>query len=87
MTRPGAGKVVVRRRGRGYMAIADSVTSGGEKSVTLTRRGERYVEALPTAAGAIERQLRDELGETEFTSFYRLLDSWRTGRSTAWGRI
>lgn len=83
ITRQGAGKVVSRLRDRGYVSIADSATSGREKSVTLTPHGAAYLEAQGNAAGAIERQLRKELGDQEFDGLYRLLDLLAEGRETS----
>ena len=40
ITRQGASKVVGDLRDRGYVAVADSLTSKREKSVTLTSQGE-----------------------------------------------
>ena len=74
ITRQGAGKVVGHLRERGYVLVADSATSGREKSVSLTSRGAKYLAAQRTAARAIESQMRSELGETGFSALYRLLD-------------
>ena len=50
ITRQGASKVVSRLRDRGYVSIADSSTSGREKSVTLSPHGAAYLEAQRKAA-------------------------------------
>lgn len=75
ITRQGAGKVVGRLRDRGYVAVADSTTSGREKSVTLTSRGMEYLDAQRTASRNIEDELRAELGEAGFSALGRLLDA------------
>ena len=73
ITRQGAGKVVAHLRDRGYVAIADSVTSGREKAVTVTGRGRDYLGAQRAAARAIENELRAALGEDGFTGLFSLL--------------
>ena len=50
ITRQGATKVVGHLRDAGYVAVADSATSRREKSVTLTSRGNDYLQAQRTAA-------------------------------------
>ena len=82
ITRQGAGKVVSRLRDRGWVSIADSPTSGREKSVTLTPLGVSYLEAQRAAAREIERQLRKDLGQSELASLYRLLDVLGEERET-----
>ena len=83
ITRQGASKVVSRLRDRGYVSIADSSTSGREKSVTLTPHGAAYLEAQRKAARTIERRLRKELGDPEFDALYRLLDILAEGQETS----
>jgi len=83
ITRQGAGKVVNRLRDRGYLSIAESSTSGREKSVTLTPRGAAYLEAQRKAVRAIEQELRSELGRLEFDGIYRLLDILAEGQETS----
>ena len=79
ITRQGAGKVVSHLHDRGYVAVADSPTSGREKAVTLTVMGAHYLEAQGDAVRTIERQLRKELGEEPLTALHRLLDVLDTG--------
>jgi DNA-binding MarR family transcriptional regulator len=62
ITRQGASKVVAHLRNRGYVSVADSATSGREKSVTLTSRGSEYLAAQRTTARKIEAELVAELG-------------------------
>jgi DNA-binding MarR family transcriptional regulator len=63
MTRQGAGKVVSHLQDRGYVAVADSPTSGREKTVTLTALGDRYLSAQRSAARTIERNIDANLRE------------------------
>jgi DNA-binding MarR family transcriptional regulator len=62
ITRQGASKVVGHLRDRGYVVVADSATSGREKSVTLTAIGNDYLQAQRAAARAIENELAATLG-------------------------
>jgi DNA-binding MarR family transcriptional regulator len=73
ITRQGAAKVVGHLLDRGYVSVADSATSGREKSVTLTPRGAEYLAAQRKAARGIERHLRSELGEEGFVGLRALL--------------
>jgi DNA-binding MarR family transcriptional regulator len=73
ISRQGAGKVVAKIRDRGYVMISDSTTSGREKVVSLTPRAAAYFAAQRQAARGIERQLREEVGETAFDGLYLLL--------------
>jgi DNA-binding MarR family transcriptional regulator len=73
ITRQGASKVVGRLRDRGYLSVADSATSGREKSVTLTPRGAEYLAAQRKAARGIERRLRSEVGDAGFDALHSLL--------------
>ncbi len=82
ITRQGAGKVVSRLRDRGWVSIADSPTSGREKSVTLTPLGASYLEAQRAAAREVERQLGKDLGEPGLAGLHRLLDVLGEGRET-----
>jgi DNA-binding MarR family transcriptional regulator len=75
ITRQGAAKVVAHLCDRGYVSIADSASSGREKSVTVTSRGNKYLEAQRSAAQGIETNLRAELGEAEFSALRTLLDA------------
>jgi DNA-binding MarR family transcriptional regulator len=74
ITRQGAAKVVGHLHDRGYVSVADSPTSGREKSVTLTSSGTQYLAAQRDAVRTIERHLRKELGEEPLTALHRLLD-------------
>ena len=58
ITRQGAAKVVAHLSDRGYVSVADSASSGREKSVTVTPRGIKYLEAQRSAAQSIEVELR-----------------------------
>ncbi len=73
ITRQGAGRVVGHLCDRGYVSVADSATSGREKSVTLTPRGAEYLAAYRKAARGVERQLRSELGDAGFVALHTLL--------------
>jgi DNA-binding MarR family transcriptional regulator len=79
ITRQGASKVVGRLRDRGYLSVADSATSGREKSVTLTPRGAEYLAAQRKTARGIERQLRSELGDAGFDALHTLLGALGEG--------
>ena len=73
ITRQGASKVVAELRERGYVAVAESSTSKREKSVVLTLLGVDYLAQQRAAAGAIEDELRAELGDGTFVAFGSLL--------------
>jgi DNA-binding MarR family transcriptional regulator len=75
ISRQGAAKVVGDLRGRGYVAVVASATSGREKIVSLTPRAADYLAAQRKAARAIERQLRAQIGIEGFESLARLLDA------------
>ena len=75
ITRQGAAKVVAHLSDRGYVSVADSASSGREKSVTVTSRGIEYLEAQRSAAQSIEAELRSELGEAGFSALRTLLDT------------
>jgi DNA-binding MarR family transcriptional regulator len=75
ITRQGATKVVAHLSDRGYVSVADSASSGREKSVTVTARGIEYLEAQRSAAERIEVALRSELGAAGFSALYALLDA------------
>ena len=79
ITRQGASKVVVYLRDRGYVEVADSMTSKREKSVVLTPRGIDYLALQRAAARAIEDELRAGLGEAGFSALGALLDALGTG--------
>jgi DNA-binding MarR family transcriptional regulator len=79
ITRQGAGKVVAHLRDRGYVAVADSMTSKREKSVVLTPRGIDYLELQRLAARSIEDELRAELGVAAFSALRALLDALDPG--------
>jgi DNA-binding MarR family transcriptional regulator len=73
ITRQGAAKVVGHLRDRGYVSVADSATSGREKSVTLNPRGAEYLATERMAARGIERRLRSEIGDIGFDALYSLV--------------
>lgn len=73
ITRQGAAKVVAHLRERGYVTVADSPSSGREKSVTLTVHGMAYLDAQRTAARSIERELFANLGGAGFSALEMLL--------------
>jgi DNA-binding MarR family transcriptional regulator len=75
ITRQGAAKVVAYLSNRGYVSVADSASSGREKSVTVTSRGIEYLEAQRSAAERIEVELRSELGAAGFSALGALLDA------------
>jgi DNA-binding MarR family transcriptional regulator len=79
ITRQGATKVVRNLCERGYVSVADSSTSGREKSVTLAPRGAEYLAAQRKAAHGIERQLRSELGDAGFVALHALLGALGQG--------
>ncbi len=79
ITRQGATKVVTRLADRDYVAVADSASSGRDKSVTLTDRGVEYLQAQRRAARRIEREIRGRLGETGFAALTELLEALGTG--------
>jgi DNA-binding MarR family transcriptional regulator len=75
ITRQGAAKVVAHLSDRGYVSVADSASSGREKSVTVTSQGIKYLEAQRSAAQSIETELRAELGQAGFSALRTLLDA------------
>ncbi|MGA3146134.1 MAG: MarR family transcriptional regulator [Acidimicrobiales bacterium] len=81
ITRQGATKVVGHLRDAGYVAVADSATSRREKSVTLTSRGNGYLQAQRTAARSIEGELTASLGEEGCSGLFALLDALGDGES------
>jgi DNA-binding MarR family transcriptional regulator len=82
ITRQGAGKVVGHLRDRGYVTVADSATSGREKSVVLTSRGLDYLRVQRAAARTIEDELRAALGEDGFSGLFALLQVLDHGDQT-----
>jgi DNA-binding MarR family transcriptional regulator len=81
ITRQGASKIVGHLRDRGYVEVADSATSRREKSVTLTSRGNEYLQAQRVAARRIEEELAATLGEQGVSSLFALLDALGDGES------
>lgn len=79
ITRQGATKVVGYLRDRGFVAVADSMTSKREKSVVLTPRGIGYLAHQRLAARSIEDELRAELGAAVFSALGALLDALDAG--------
>jgi DNA-binding MarR family transcriptional regulator len=75
ITRQGAAKVVAQLSDRGYVSVANSASSGREKSVTVTALGIKYLEAQRSAAKSIEVELRSALGEAGFSALRTLLDT------------
>ena len=73
ITRQGASKVVKHLRERDYVTVTDSATSGREKTVTVTSRGNDYLRAQRAAARAIEDEVRGSLGDAAFTGLLSLL--------------
>jgi DNA-binding MarR family transcriptional regulator len=82
ITRQGASKVVGQLRDRGYVAVADSPTSGREKSVVVTSRGIDYLRTQRTAAREIEDELRADLGQAGFAGLLTLLELLDHGEQT-----
>jgi DNA-binding MarR family transcriptional regulator len=74
ISRQGAAKVVANLGDRGYVGVADSPTSGREKTVSLTPRGLDYLAAQRQSARSIERQLQTKLGPEGFAGLHRLLE-------------
>lgn len=74
ISRQGAAKIVADLRGRGYLEVGDSVTSGREKTLTLTPRGLDYLDAQRRAVRSIDRRLRGELGDEGVAQLGRLLE-------------
>ena len=75
ITRQGAAKVVTHLVDRGYVHVADSASSGREKSVTLTARGIEYLQAQRRASLQIEAELRTVLGPAGFSALGALLEA------------
>jgi DNA-binding MarR family transcriptional regulator len=77
ITRQGASKAVASLRGRGYVTVTPSPTSGREKIVTLTPRAIDYLAALRKTRQAIQRQVQAELGSDTYAALGRLLEAFR----------
>ena len=75
ITRQGAGKIVGALHDRGYVEVGASMSSGREKTVTLTPRATAYLTAQRKAARRIERQLGAEIGHDGLASLHQLLDA------------
>ncbi len=75
ITRQGAAKIVSSLRDRGYLTVEASATSGREKTVRLTPRALRYLDARRKAARQIERQVLAEVGAEGFESLRRLVQA------------
>jgi DNA-binding MarR family transcriptional regulator len=75
ITRQGAAKLVASLRGRGYVTVEPSATSGREKTVRLTPRAVEYLDAHRKAARRIELQVLTEVGPESFDSLGRLLQA------------
>jgi DNA-binding MarR family transcriptional regulator len=75
ITRQGATKVVAHLSDGGYVSVADSASSGREKSVTVTSRGIKYLQAHGNAVQSIETALRAELGEAGLSALRAFLDA------------
>jgi DNA-binding MarR family transcriptional regulator len=75
ISRQGASKVVANLRARGYVSVEPSTTSGREKVVKITPRALEYLAAHRTAARAIERRLRAQLGPDAFASLEQLVEA------------
>ena len=75
ITRQGAAKVVMHLAERGYVSVADSASSGREKSVTLTARGNEYLAVQRSAAQSIEADLRATVGQAGFSALGALLEA------------
>jgi len=74
ISRQAAGKLVTDLRGRGYVTVAPSPSSGREKAVELTQKAYDYLIAHRDAARAIDRQISRELGPDVFAAVAQLLD-------------
>lgn len=74
ITRQGAGKIVAGLREHGYLNVTPSATDRREKTLTLTSRAERFLQALNDAGRAIEARLREELGAEGVEQLFHALD-------------
>jgi DNA-binding MarR family transcriptional regulator len=79
MSRQGASKAVGHLRDRGYVVIEDSMVSKREKTVILTDLGANYLRQHRSAARAIEKELRAQLGESAFSGLMTLVDALDQG--------
>lgn len=73
ITRQGASKIVAGLRGRGYLEVTPSSGDGREKILTLTPRAVQYLQAIRSAAGAIEARLLHEIGAGALEQFFKTL--------------
>lgn len=73
ITRQGAGKLVTRLRDSGYVTLTASATNGREKTVRLTPRALDYLAAHRRAARAIERQMREQVGDEPLDALHDLV--------------
>jgi DNA-binding MarR family transcriptional regulator len=81
ITRQGAAKVVGHLSDSGYVKVADSATSKREKSVTLTWRGNEYLQAQRVAVRKIEHELSATLGAQGLSGLFVLLEALDDGES------
>ena len=74
ITRQGAAKAVAGLVERGYVRVKPSAASGREKLVTLTARGDRYLDAHRDAVRRIDQQLRRRAGPEAVDALRELCD-------------
>ncbi|MGO4249044.1 MarR family winged helix-turn-helix transcriptional regulator [Paenarthrobacter sp. RAF54_2] len=71
------GVVVAKLEARGLISREPSKVNSRVMATKLTREGRRVMEAADEAAGMIEQQLREVLGEAEVEQFRGLLQMAR----------
>ena len=74
ITRQGASKIVAALREQGYLSVTPSDDDGREKILTLTPRAIDALLAAYRAAAAIEKRVREEIGDEAMEQFFRVLD-------------
>jgi len=79
VTRQRASQVVRALEDGGYVTVSPSPTSGKEKVVTPTPRGNDYLGAHRRAAGKIEHAVVSELGPGNLESLQQLLGFFGSG--------
>jgi DNA-binding MarR family transcriptional regulator len=74
ITRQGASKIVAALREEGYLSVTPSDDDGREKILTLTPRAIEALLATYRAAAAIEKRVREEIGDEAMEQFFRVLN-------------
>jgi DNA-binding MarR family transcriptional regulator len=79
ISRQGAHKIVMSLQARHYIRLRVSPANRSEKIVELTPRAQEYLAAHRKAARAVERRLRNEIGEDAYATLVSVLDAIGSG--------